>query len=141
MRKKNNTKALLLLLITAFLSLQWSFTHIHLGQHHNHGDGQHSHSASIHTHQPVSHHQDVIDVGQADVLPHTDETPVLELAPDCTCSQVNLVSKLAFAVFSLDGQPLTRLQAGYIISAYVPDFPHRYLDRHPPGQRGPPLFT
>jgi len=48
-------------LITAFLAMQWSATHIHLAEHHDHDGSQHQHSIEAHSHQPAGHHADSID--------------------------------------------------------------------------------
>lgn len=48
------------ILITVFLSLQWSSAHIHLAAQHEHDGGHHQHTVTAHNHQ-VSTHHDVID--------------------------------------------------------------------------------
>ncbi|MDH5436793.1 MAG: hypothetical protein OEX83_08530 [Gammaproteobacteria bacterium] len=83
MRKFFSNKSFLFSLITAFLFLQLSNTHIHLAGKHEHDDGQHQHAVTAHQHQLASHHEDVIDVA-AETLSHTDSNKVVELEHVCT---------------------------------------------------------
>jgi len=83
MRILHPTKSLLTILITAFLLLQWSATHIHLAGEHEHDGGVHQHAATAHQHQLSSHHVDAIDVA-TDSLSHSDTSKVIELDHVCT---------------------------------------------------------
>ena len=83
MKKLCFNKSLLFTLITAFLFLQWSSTHIHLAGEHEHNSDKHQHAVSAHQHQLLSHHSDTIDVA-ADTLSHTDSSKVVELEQVCT---------------------------------------------------------
>jgi len=83
MRILRSTKLLLSILITAFLLLQWSATHIHLAGEHEHDGGVHQHAATAHQHQLSSHHADAIDVA-TDSLSHKDTSKVIELDHVCT---------------------------------------------------------
>ena len=83
MKKLSFNKPLLFSLITAFLLLQWSATHIHLAGEHEHDSGQHQHEVTTHQHQLVSHHADVIDVASV-TLSHADSHKVVELEHVCT---------------------------------------------------------
>ena len=60
--------ALLLVLITAFLTMQWTTTHIHLSLKHNHTGSQHQHKVETHGHQLTD--QYVIDYGVDSDVPH-----------------------------------------------------------------------
>ena len=84
MRKHCTHKPFLVLLITAFLLLQWSATHIHLAGEHEHDGDHHPHALTAHQHQLNSHHADAIDVAN-DPLFHIDSNKIVEL--DHTCSQ------------------------------------------------------
>lgn len=53
---------LLFVLITAFLTMQWSAAHIHLAEHHDHDGSHHQHSFEAHAHQLAGHHTDTIDL-------------------------------------------------------------------------------
>ncbi len=52
---------LLFVLITAFLTMQWTAAHIHLAEHHDHDGSHHQHSIEAHSHQLAGHHTDTID--------------------------------------------------------------------------------
>jgi len=44
----------LLFLITAFLTVQWTATHVHFSEDHNHDGNTHKHQIETHTHQFIS---------------------------------------------------------------------------------------
>lgn len=83
MKKLSFNKPLLVSLITAFLFLQWSSTHIHLASEHEHDSGQHQHQVTTHQHQLTSHHTDAIDIA-SDTLSHADNHKVVDLEYVCT---------------------------------------------------------
>ena len=83
MKKLSFNKPLLVSLITAFLFLQWSSTHIHLAGEHQHDSGQHQHQVTTHQHQLNSHHIDAIDIA-SDTLSHADNHKVVDLEYVCT---------------------------------------------------------
>ena len=41
-------------LVTAFLSMQWSSAHIHLAEHHDHDGSHHQHEVQVHGHQSIT---------------------------------------------------------------------------------------
>jgi len=84
MRKIYPNKLLMFSIITAFLFLQWSATHIHLASNHEHDGDKHQHAVTAHKHQLASHHTDTIDES-ADMLSHADNNKVVQL--DHVCSQ------------------------------------------------------
>ena len=79
MVKLRPNKALLFFLITVFLTVQWTATHIHLAEHHDHGGVHHQHN--IHAHAASSHHADILDSIHA-----AGDYNVVELGNDCTSS-------------------------------------------------------
>ena len=83
MRKLSFNKPLLVSLITVFLFLQWSSTHIHLAGEHEHNSDQHQHQVTTHQHQLTSHHIDAIDIA-SDTLSHADNHKVVDLEYVCT---------------------------------------------------------
>lgn len=97
MRQLCFNKPLLFSLITAFLFLQWSATHIHLASEHKHDGGQHQHAVTAHQHQLASHHTDVID-NAGDTLSHVDTSKVVEL--EHVCTQVHSKPGKLFAVIA-----------------------------------------
>ena len=72
-------KTLLFFLVTVFLSVQWTATHIHLAEHHDHDGNHHQHNIQAHAHNTPSHHADTIDSAHV-----TDDSNVVELDNDCT---------------------------------------------------------
>lgn len=82
MKKYYTNKFFLHVLITAFLFLQWSSTHIHLADKHEHNGSQHQHAVNAHQHQLSNHHNDVIDV--AEDLSHNNSHKVVEIEQVCT---------------------------------------------------------
>ena len=54
------------MLITIFISVQWTATHVHLAKHHDHdGSSLHQHNIQVHAHHVSSHHADAIDFAPA----------------------------------------------------------------------------
>jgi hypothetical protein len=78
MRKRHLYQALLLLLISAFLCMQWASAHIHIAEQHDHGDGHHQHLSQTHAHHFSNHHADLIDAAQP--IHHGQ---IVELDHDC----------------------------------------------------------
>ncbi len=67
----------LLLLITAFLTLQWTTAHLHLGQQYNEHASHHQHSAKAHTHNLTNQSVNVLhQTGYTNVIVFTDECHV-----------------------------------------------------------------
>jgi len=79
MIKIRSNKTWLFFLVTVFLSVQWTATHIHLAEHHDHDGIHHQHNIQAHSHNAPSHHADTID--SAHVI---DDSNVVELDNDCT---------------------------------------------------------
>lgn len=79
MTQLRQNKTLFILIITAFLAVQWSSAHIHLATLHDHDGNHHQHATQGHLHDLGSHHIDAIDVS------HTDSHEnVVELGNECT---------------------------------------------------------
>jgi len=47
----NQSNCILLLLITAFITMPWAVAHIHLPEQHHHNEFQHKHAPSPHSHR------------------------------------------------------------------------------------------
>lgn len=86
MIKTRFKQSLVFILITAFLSLQWSSAHIHLAAQHEHDGSHHQHSVTTHNHQAATLH-DVIDSASADdiseLVSHESHT-VVDIDQHCT---------------------------------------------------------
>lgn len=61
MTKFRLNPTLLFMLITAFLTMQWSTSHIHLAAQHDHDGNHHQHYTETHSHLLADHHADSID--------------------------------------------------------------------------------
>ena len=61
MTKFRPNPTLLLVIITAFLAMQWSTSHIHLATQHDHDGNHHQHYTETHSHLLADHHADNID--------------------------------------------------------------------------------
>lgn len=76
-RTTRRSTVLIIYLITAFLSIQWSTAHMHLSAQHEHDGGLHHHSIEAHAHHPGSHHAD-----QIDSFHHSSDVNVVELSTE-----------------------------------------------------------
>jgi uncharacterized protein involved in copper resistance len=76
--KQRINAALLFLLITAFLAVQWAPAHVHLTGQHEHSGERHRHSAEAHAHQAAAIHADAIDFAHSQL----DEAQVVSLDHD-----------------------------------------------------------
>lgn len=90
------------LLAVAFLTLQWSSTHIHVSGSHNHGGEEHHHKALAHqhhAHHDHDYHPGSLDVAQdlfGDLVSHDshhDSEAVVELSYDCTTCYSKVLAK------------------------------------------------
>ena len=126
MRRPCSNKSFLFSLITAFLFLQLSNTHIHLAGKHEHDDGQHQHAVTAHQHQLASHHEDVIDVA-AETFSHADSNKVVEL--EHVCTKAHGKSGEQYAVMA---SPISRLVEAVYNSgiAVPPSQPISYQSYH-----------
>ncbi|MCK4705138.1 MAG: hypothetical protein KAT90_06640 [Gammaproteobacteria bacterium] len=87
MTKHQLNYSLLFALITAFLSMQWSATHIHLSEHHDHDNSQHQHDIEAHAHLLANFHADSIGS-----LQHADNSNVVELDQQCSTAAVKKIT-------------------------------------------------
>lgn len=104
MIKRHHRQSFVFIIITAFLSLQFSSAHVHLAAQHEHGDGQHQHTATAHNHQ-ISTHHDVIDSAYnertSELVSHETHT-VVELEQFCTLIKVKHVDQLPALLTLID---------------------------------------
>ena len=149
MTKLRLTHSLLFVLITAFLTTQWSVAHIHLASHHDHGGAHHHHQVETHAHHAIgqhasshsssqhhivaSHHTDVIDSVDVD-----NNINVVELDHDCNATNGKIKTPANAVIASTIWQstgPLTR-------TFHQPHFAHikaGYLEQSSIQLRAPPL--
>ena len=53
MAKLRLNHTLLFTFIAAFLTMQWTTTHVHLAEHHDHDGGHHQHNIEVHAHYSI----------------------------------------------------------------------------------------
>ena len=58
----------LLFLITAFLTVQWTATHVHFSENHNHDGNTHTHQVETHTHQYISIDDSSFQVSHSNII-------------------------------------------------------------------------
>ena len=143
MVKTRLKQSFVFILITAFLSLQWSSAHIHLAEHHEHDGGQHQHAATTHNHH-LSNHSDVIDsvsiTHVTELLLHESHT-VIELEQLCTLFHskhidqspciINLISTLFNQAYG--NEPDVKSVTYFSFNSYLETTSIRL--------RAPPLFS
>ena len=67
-------KSMLLFLVTAFLTVQWTASHIHLAEDHIHDDDHHQHNLEAHAHFLTDHQTASIDSDEK-----ADDSNVVEI--------------------------------------------------------------
>lgn len=123
---------LLLLLITALFTMQWSTTHVHLVEQHNHGGIHHQHQAELHAHNLAT---STVDVD----YPHqTSHANILELDYECNFSKNEKTHHLSAVLVS---KAFSLLQPLLLVSITIPVFTStklNYFDRSTVNLRAPP---
>ena len=133
--KRQLNYSLLFVLITAFLSMQWTATHIHLSEQHDHDNSQHQHNIEAHAHLLASHHADSIGS-----LQHADDSNVVELDHQYSTAAVKKITPgiaiIASSKLQLSlSQPISFEFAGQLNNK--PGY-HAHSTANP---RAPPLFS
>jgi hypothetical protein len=129
-------KTLLLFLITAFLTLQWTATHIHLAEHHDHDGNHHQHNIQAHVHYASSQHADTLDSAHA-----TDDYSVVELDNDCTSLGWKKVSDQLTVSISIAYQLLFIPKSSSIQLPEQDSNKQRYITYSTIRLRAPPQFS
>ena len=125
-------KTLLLFLVTAFLTVQWTATHIHLAEHHDHDDSHHQHNIETHAHFLTDHQTDSIDSEAT-----TDDLSVVELDYD---SNLPIAKKITpvISVIASANLPLLSFQSVSFELPVFTDDKSGHLDRSTVSPRAPP---
>ena len=140
MRKLCFNKPLLFSVITAFLFLQWSATHIHLAGEHEHDGGQHQHAVTAHQHQLASHHTDAIDVA-GDTLSHVDTSKVIELEHVCNQFHGNLGELFAVIPTAAWNSFESQIASNRLVTPYQQDTYQTYHQYTSIRLRAPPVIS
>jgi hypothetical protein len=129
-------KVLLLFLVTAFLTVQWTTAHIHLAEHHDHDGSHHQHDIQAHAHHSSDHHADSVD--SSDV---TGDHDVVELDHECSSPCWKNLGDQPVA----SGLPELRLmassQSSGVILPEADDNKQSYLTYSTIRLRAPPQFS
>ena len=96
----------ILVLITAFLSMQWSTAHLHLAEHHDHEGSHHQHNIEIHAHHSITHNTDTFDVSH-----QATDNNVVKLDIECSTSHRTKQEKPSTAVIAPTFQQASLFQA------------------------------
>ena len=131
-------KALFVVLITAFLAMQWSTAHIHLAKHHGHDGSHHQHNIAAHAHQLIDRHDDSIDSSH-----QIDNGTITVVDVDCECnSQSGKKFDEQPVTIAQTGLKLSSLsQTGSIESSEFGTSKQRYLDYSTIHLRAPPKLS
>lgn len=136
--KFHKNKILLLALLTAFISMQWSTAHIHLADHHDHDGSHHQHNVKAHEHQSISFDDEYIETTHQ-VDDHN--VNIVELDLDCNTTSAK----------KLDNQPVTLLLASLQLNIFLQEADikpaklneskHQYLSYSTINLRAPPKLS
>jgi len=132
---------LLLLLVTAFLAVQWSSAHIHQAAAHEHSGSHHQHHSTGHSHQLLqlshsSHHSEAIDVASGN-----HNVNVVQLDHECHHPQNKKQDNAAFvALISTYSLLLPHPQEPQYSLSSSPPY-SGYLTRRYHTPRGPPQLA
>jgi hypothetical protein len=137
MRTTKLNNVLLFVLITAFLAIEWTASHIHLSQKHNHSGSHHQHKVENHKHD-LTHKYAIdyaVDIDGSHELSHTN---IVDIDHQYTLSKSE---KQKFTSLTL-APPSILLQQPFIpTSVKIPvnvNTKLSYFDRYTVNPRAPP---
>ena len=125
-------KTLLLFLVTAFLTVQWTATHIHLAEHHDHDDSHHQHDLETHAHFLTDHQTDSIDAETT-----TDDLSVVELDHKSNLPIAKKITPIIAVIASVNLPLLSFQSASFELPVFTDD-KSGHLDRSTVSPRAPP---
>ena len=124
--------ALLSVLITALLAMQWTTTHIHLAESHDHQGRQHQHQTETH----VQH----LDVSSTSLLKHSQShSNAVEFDTVYSCQKRELQKTPITLLNPSDHQWSSDALAIFIKIPAISRAQRRYLDHSTVNTRAPPL--
>lgn len=140
MKNRPFRQILSLVLVAAFLMLQWSSLHIHLGDAHEHDGGQHQHANTLHQHQFASHHEDALDVAE---LPqeHNDSSKIVELDQDCRLCKGQLSDSNDYFTVLSSFLGINYLSNASLGNNFITDSYLTYLSYSSVRLRAPPVIS
>ncbi|PHS71864.1 MAG: hypothetical protein COB22_06765 [Cycloclasticus sp.] len=109
---------LLLLLVTAFLTMQSATAHIHLGEQHNHDETHHQHQAEIHAHNLATQTTVVADSHQE------SHANVIVLIHECSIPKQEKQKNLSTALIA---KSASLLQPFLLVNIKIPEITNAKL--------------
>ncbi len=128
-------KTLLLFLVTAFLTVQWTATHIHLAEHHNHDDNHHQHDLEAHAHFQTDHQIDSIDSEEK-----ANDSNVVELDHKCSLPIAKKITPTIAVITSVNLQFPSLQLVSFKLPGFV-DHKSSYFYRSTVSPRAPPQIS
>jgi len=125
-------KTLLLFLVTAFLSVQWAATHIHLAENHNHDDNLHQHDLDAHAHFLTDHQIDSLDS-----VEKTDSANVIKLDHKSSSPITKKLTSIIAIIASVNLQFPSFQPVSFELPEFV-DNKSAHLNRSTASPRAPP---
>ena len=135
MTKSRLNKVMLLVLVTAMLSMQWSSAHIHLVEHHDHDGSHHQHNVEAHAHQSFTQNDNIADSS------HQLDVNVVELGNDCNVHNGNNIDVQPVVLTSINLQLNFTPHINSIESSGLSNSKRRYIDYSTINLRAPPKFS
>lgn len=126
-------RTLLLFLVTAFLTVQWTATHIHLAEHHDHDDSHHQHDLETHAHFLTDHQIDSVDSEAT-----TDFVSVVELDHNSNLPTAKKITPAIAVIASVNQSLLLSFQSVSFELPVFTDGKSDHLDRSTVSPRAPP---
>ncbi len=129
--------ALLLLLVTAFLTMQWATVHIHLPEQHHHDNSHHQHQAEVHAHDLSNQLLNIIDVSYQE-----SHANVIEIDSDCNSQKINKPKNPSAVIISSAPNPYL-LVTPFLVSIKISVTSSKldYLNYSTINPRAPPLTS
>lgn len=128
-------RAMLFVLVTTMLSMQWSTAHIHLAKHHEHDGSHHQHNIEAHAHQSFIQNDNITDPN------HQLDINVVELGNDCNVHSWNNIDDQSVVLTSINLQLNFTPHINSIGSSGLSDSKQRYIDYSTINLRAPPKFS
>ena len=131
-----HNKIWLFFLVTAFLAVQWTATHIHLAEHHDHDGSHHLHNIQAHTHYTSDHSVDSIDS-----LHVVEDYSVVDLDNDCALPAFKKLADQSIVLISIAHQVLFSLQDTRVKLFELDNNKQSYITYSTIRLRAPPQFS
>ena len=141
MAKLRLNHTLLFTFIAAFLTMQWTTTHVHLAEHHDHDGGHHQHNIEVHAHYSIDSDDASAHANANDTFHQSNDLSVIELDHEFNAQKIEKPEKPPTSVI-----PSTFPQRSFtvLIATELPAIFNTklsYLYRFTAKPRAPPLYS